>query len=281
MIPTDSFLLTFDIAAIEERELIFKAELYLDISYTMDLKIELAHKDYRIETEVNGPSTSSKMLKFQIGTYVAALLDADNFTNNLLEFTLLVWKVNSDGDSETKVSISDDNEVVLHQDPTLVVYSYDNNEAKTPLLESLQKKLLDFTSQDTESKREAQQTEATCGLSSVIVKKEVLNDILKGTHHTIILPDTFDAGVCGGNCIGTFSQETLHTTILHLLLTGTASQPAEIGDPESYKRCCAPVQYSEMSMLTRLDDPAKPVVYEIKVFSSVSVKTCSCIYTKE
>ena len=141
LVPTDCSRLTFDVGAIEEREFIFKAEVYLDISYSVDVQIELwLNANTRAATELSRPSTvvaSSERVVFQIGKFLADLVDSDNFTGDL-HFDLLAWKTDANGQSN-KLSCS--SELEIRKDtPSLVVYSYDTKEE---LLETIQKKLLD------------------------------------------------------------------------------------------------------------------------------------------
>lgn len=282
--------MTFDAGAIEEREFIFKAEVYLDISYSVDVKIELwLDEDTRDATRLTRPSTmakSSERVVFQIGKLLADQVDSKNFTGNL-EFRLFVWKI--DGNSESTLTCNIPNGVleIRLDTPSLVVYSYDTKEE---LLETIQKKLLDSSytapteapSSRPVAKRESiSQSNEACQRASLEVDKKVLNDIMKGTYRTIASPDVFDTGVCGGHCIGNLPQETLHSSILHLLLTSTPNEPSKINDTMNYQKCCAPVEYSAMSMITIVQKPDHPPVYEIKVFHDLSVKRCACIYSRK
>ena len=104
---------------------------------------------------------------------------------------------------------------------------------------------------------------------------------MTGTYRTIASPDVFDTGVCGGHCIGNLPQETLHSSILHLLLTSTPNEPSRVNDTTNYQKCCAPVEYSAMSMVTIVQKPNHAPVYEIKVFHDLSVKRCACIYSRK
>lgn len=282
---TDCSNLTFDVAAIEEREFIFKAEVYLEITYSVDVEIELwLTENIRVPpTVLNRPSTmttSSETVVFQIGKYLVDLVDSDNFTGSL-HFSLITWKI--DANNQVKLTCNIPNGVleIKRGDPSLVVYSYDTKEE---LLETIQKKLLDSSTSTTLppsvrlNKRES--SDHPCTRLSLDVDKKVLNDIMEGTHRTIALPDVFDTGVCAGSCLGSLAQETLHSSILHLLLSSTPNEPAKINDTTVYQKCCAPVEYSAMSMITLLQKPNHPPVYEIKVFHDLSVKRCACIYSR-
>ena len=172
-------------------------------------------------------------------------------------------------------------------EPLLVIYSYDPTIEEVNFESILNELSTDATPtttvvQGTESPTNAQRKRSVvsqaavsqasgCQVRELLITKQHLNDINYISNGKIILPDQFNASICGGTCSNRFPQgSSPHAALVHLLLHMRTFGGLNYNH---YPQICAPVHYVPVEFLVRRNDG----VFEIQLRHKLKIAKCDCL----
>ena len=153
--------------------------------------------------------------------------------------------------------------------PLLMVYTYD------PDAENIDYSMLSTmvavppTTETRKRQAVATNLQPSCTVHPLEVTKEDLNGIPLIKGHTIHLPASYNAGICGGECETTFPNEPQHAQLIHLLILRNKFR----AHGYSFTQCCAPVQYLPLDVLS----VSTQAVVQINRLKNMKIKKCECI----
>ena len=277
------YTFTFNMSSIPKEEDISKAvfRVYVNISTSFSssqgsAQITLTSNDSMIYTKVITPN-ESHFVDFPVQQHIH-----DWLKNGQLKYlvNLGVTIMLADGplDCYNKdMNIVYDNTHDNTQ-PSLVVYSYDDNENLDELNEAIR------IIQSTEKKANQRNTRSSgtnvtvsktsngeCRKSELRITKEQLGHVLG---EQILFPDFFPLNVCGGWCPSNKYMKQLNSIILyHLLATPSENGENHIANKSKYSKCCVPTKYT---IVTRAVIGINGSIYKK---APISVQECSCVYT--
>lgn len=108
-------------------------------------------------------------------------------------------------------------------------------------------------------------------VSGSSIYREMLGVVVRGDFQ-VLHPTTYNAGICGGSCSTTVLPSTLsghHAPFVHLLLQQASFQSMH---GYNFERCCAPVQYKPMSVLTNSEAGV-----QISTIPNLQIQKCECL----
>lgn len=112
----------------------------------------------------------------------------------------------------------------------------------------------------------------TCQVNELMVQGNKIYNSMIGVEEdvTIILPQEYNAGICGGTCRQEAPQSSHHSTLIFLLLGEAA-----FGETHSYeiKQCCSPVKYKGLNVLFRTENGGSV----INVINDMVIEECECL----
>ncbi len=160
-------------------------------------------------------------------------------------------------------------------EPLLVIDSFD------PESENIDYSLLTASipaptiAQRSNSRRSADTTgqpgyNPSCERNDLQVRREDLNSIKLIRGHSIKLPTSYNAGICGGQCEISFPNGPLHATLIHVLIGRNSFE--EHG--YTFKQCCAPVAYDPLDILSMSNENQ---VVKITRLKNMIITRCECI----
>ena len=157
-------------------------------------------------------------------------------------------------------------EDLMNTEPLLIVYTNDHDSMFFKrMLKEKRKSLKSYpTTQPQERNRIARNTANGCHRAPLTVIAENL-----GTDDVVVLiPSSFDAGVCEGHCAKiqlTSAEEPDHAHVLSLHYSSTLA----LSDIPS--RCCVPTSYNKVNMLMRTSNGL------IQKYVPVQANGCGCL----
>ena len=164
-------------------------------------------------------------------------------------------------------------------EPLLVIYSYDPEEENLNL-EAILNRLesastpgpTGMTEAPTVSERRKRNEPPHCHVRDLYISTTHLNQIkFAGTGQTIILPTSFNAGICGGRCQSQFPRvSSQHAALVHLLLQRRFFSGLNYN---KYKQTCSPVRYSPIEFLVRGPDDS----FQILIRHNMRITDCDCL----
>lgn len=171
--------------------------------------------------------------------------------------------------------------------PLLVVYSYDPK-LKNINYQAIAKRTLDEVSTTgtpvtTTRKRRRRSINSNstipgCTRHSLWVKGSKIFPELVGKQpgdtFEVVIPDQYDAGICGGGCSRTFpvNAPSNHAPFIHVLL-GISDFIEQQNNNFNYTECCAPVEYTQQDVLAR-----SATGVAIHIIPNMKITKCECIY---
>lgn len=159
----------------------------------------------------------------------------------------------------------------MNDGPALVMYSRDPD-ANLIAAQALLRSLSDSgTAVKRDVERQARgSAPAACGLNSLMLQSTVLNTIPLLPNQTIIFPQTFDGGICGGQCYGSYPDNSSPTiALISHFVTRTAGSNA-------YKQCCVPIQYAPQTFVS-LPLGTSGGVTTLTTLDNMRITKCSCL----
>ena len=265
-VGSDCESLTFEIAELQGLK-ITKAFVYLDVSITSNVQIELLFSGYnwtRILRHDPELERTYKRVKFIASEGIANYVKSENFTGTL-DFSLRAWNKSSDG--LTQICSVPNGLLQIHTQG-MIVYFLDTNDE---LYDIISNQLL----QSSEKVRNevGSPLSEPCANTSLKINISEVNELLSGSDTTLLLPEVIDIGTCAGNCTGIQPKATLHQIFLEALF---ASRPSYTG----YRKCCVPVEYSPVAILALRQMGNDRPFYVLKLVDGVSVKRCECTFAR-
>ena len=89
----------------------------------------------------------------------------------------------------------------------------------------------------------------------------------------ILLPVTYNAGICGGQCGNTFPMHMTHSQLVHMLVT---SQSFEYTKPQGmntdFEQSCSPVQFSSLVVIF-----LKAGSTRLVTLNNMRITKCDCL----
>ena len=297
----------FSLAAVNSGEFIIKAELHVYMKQPIPhalhrgpvvvLEKYRGHHDPEFVTSRIIPSTQGEGWQvFQVQHIIQAWVNKkDSHDSRNIGFRLSVY---TDFDEFQKKSPEDCKDARLQfvyspqddknaeHEPLLVIYSYD------PTMEQVnfQSVLNEYGNNTTPATTEAEGSESPtnaegkrsvrsvanqstrCEVQPLKVTKEHLNRISFIDGGRVMLPDSFNAGICGGVCSNRFprlKETPAHASLVHVLLQTRAINGLQYN---KYQQTCSPVKYAAEGFLVARGD-----VFEIQVRQHIKITKCDCL----
>ena len=153
--------------------------------------------------------------------------------------------------------------------PSLVVYSYDDNENIDELNKAIS--IIQSTGANQRKARSSGTSNGECRKSELTITKEQLGHVLG---EQILFPNSFPLNVCGGWCPSNKYMKQLNSIILYHLLASTNQNGEDhLANKSKYSKCCVPTKYTNV---TRAVIGINGSVYKK---APITVSECSCVYT--
>lgn len=294
----------FSLAAVNSGEFIIKAELHVYMKMPVPpvsnrglvvvLEKYRGHHDPEIVTFRVIPSTQGEGWQvFEVQHIIQAWVNnRDSHDSRKIGFRLSVY-ANFDElekkspqdckDAQLQFVYSSKDDKNAEHEPLLVIYSYDPTMEQVNFMSVLNELSTNTTPATTEAEGSESPTNAErkrsvnqstrCEVKPLVVTKEHLNKIpfIKGGK--VMLPDSFNAGVCGGVCSNRFprhKETPAHASLVHVLLQTRAFTGLRY---EKYQQTCSPVKYAAEEFLVRRDDG----VFEIQFRHHIRITKCDCL----
>jgi hypothetical protein len=161
--------------------------------------------------------------------------------------------------------------------PTFIVYSYNEDITKISykdvtgdVIAGLTERELTTGSTASESRRK-RETTPICHVNELLVPSDLITNQMVGSspnNFTVIFPDSYNAGICGGSCKTSLGPiNTKHAEYVYILL-----EQVRFTYRYNFKRCCAPIRYGPLDILSRSDGD-----YKISTIRNMKVKKCECL----
>ena len=292
----------FSLAALNSGEFIIKAELHVYMQKPSPRVSEQGpivvlekyrhHHDPEFVTSVIPSNQGEGWQVFQIQHVIQAWVDKkDSHNSRKIGFKLSVYSnfqafenksPQKCEEAQLQFVYSSKDQNAEHE-PLLVIYSYDpaieevNYESILNELSTDATPTTTVVGQGTESPTNAQRKRSVvsqasgCQVRELLITKKHLNDINYISNGKIILPDQFNASICGGTCSNRFPQgSSPHAALVHLLLHMRAFTGL---DYRKYQQICSPVHYVPVEFLVQRKDG----VFEIQLRHKLKIAKCDCL----
>ena len=292
----------FSLAALNSGEFIIKAELHVYMRKPVPLASHQGpvvvlekyrgHHDPEFVTSRIIPSTRGEGWQvFQIQHIIQAWVNnKDSHHSRKIGFRLSVY---TDFDAVQRKSPQDCKDAQLQfvyssednaeHEPLLVIYSYDPAIEQVNL-ESILNELNTNTTPtptvdegtesptNTEGKRSVVNQPTRCRVKRLEITKDHLNNIPFIKTGDIILPESFNAGICGGVCSNRFPQKSsAHAELVHLLLHTRAFTGLNYS---KYQQTCSPVRHRAVEFLVHQKNDG---AFEIIIRNNLQITDCACL----
>jgi len=293
----------FSLATLNAREFIIKAELHLYMKqpapYTTSSFLVVIEKfrrghdpEYVVSKEVS-PNSGKGWQVFRVEHTVQEWVNnMDSHDSRKLGFRLTVFtNIGAYAHREESVPYCKDaplqfissREEDEEHEPLLVIYSYDPEEDNLNLEAIFNQLESDGTATTptavvtepptSSGRRKRSGSEPThCHVRQLSISTSHLNGInFAGPRNTIILPETFNAGICGGICEHQFPRRSSqHAALVHLLLQRRYFAGLNYN---KYKQTCSPVKYASVEFLVRGPDDT----FQIIIRHNMRIIACDCL----
>ena len=163
-------------------------------------------------------------------------------------------------------------------EPLLVVHSYDSDLDKIDYARILDTVKQNNTAAAETNKRSARQTEQETIPFCNVLPLEVQGHEIpkKDGRESILMPSSYNAGICGGNCGTTMPQtpDLGHNVLIHML-----QGSSEFRDRHGHTitRCCAPIEYAPLQMLVLPPNAESVKSGYIRILKNMKIAKCECI----
>ena len=166
--------------------------------------------------------------------------------------------------------------------PTYIVYSYNLDIVNINYNDIADEVILEFLSAEagTEAptrrrKRDASTAVRHCEVNELIVPGRSIYKNMIGSNaesFEVTYPTSYNAGICGGSCVVSTIPSTdsgHHAPFVYLLLEQQAFKERH---GYTFKRCCAPVKYSPLTVVSTNDKAV-----QINVIEKLKIAKCECL----
>lgn len=166
--------------------------------------------------------------------------------------------------------------------PLFIVYSYDYkiNEINYKEIEDYIANELQATStepQVSERRKRSKNDPPACKVNQLDVDSSlILPSMLRNSNNQeleVMMPDSYNAGICGGLCNSQTPFNTHHSTLISLLI----DEPSSISHGyTNIKKSCSPVSYRGLEVFVRnVDEPGTS--FFIFIIPNMIIDKCECI----
>ena len=152
--------------------------------------------------------------------------------------------------------------------PALVIYSRDPD-ASLFAARALLKGLSDPDSAVSRDVERHARSSAGCGLNSLVFQASTLNSIPLIANQQIMFPSSYNGGICGGPCYGSYPDKNAPAIAL---ITHYITRMASAG----YTQCCAPVQFGSVSFVSTPTGTSSGTT-TITTLANMVVTDCTCL----